>query len=74
MLGVLFIVPSCFIAGEVFVQWPAFAGVGAEGSGYLLSYAGALVSIAIGVCVLRALAGIAAPAGQAAIAAAEASR
>jgi hypothetical protein len=58
VLGVVILVPSFFIAGEFFVQWPAFAAVGASGSGYLLSYAGALVTVAIGMSVLCALANL----------------
>lgn len=61
-IGIVLLVPSCFIGGEVFVQWPAFAAVGANGSGWVLSYAGALVTIVIGVAVLRALAALTAPA------------
>lgn len=55
-LGIVLLVPSFFIAGEVFVQWPAFAAVSASGTGWLLSYAGALVAVGIGVVVLRTLA------------------
>jgi hypothetical protein len=46
------------IAGEVFIQWPAFAAVGMEGSGYLLTYTGAPVSIDIGVFVVRFMANL----------------
>jgi len=56
VLSVPILVPSFFIGGEFFVQWPAFAANGASGSGYLLSYAGALLTIAIGITVLRFLA------------------
>lgn len=55
-LSVLVLVPSFFIGGEFFVQWPAFAANGVTNPGYLLSYAGALLTIAIGVTVLRFLA------------------
>jgi hypothetical protein len=55
-LSILLMVPSFFIAGEFFVQWPAFAAVGARNSGYVLTYAGALVTIGIGITVLRVLA------------------
>lgn len=61
VLAIVILVPSCFIAGEVFVQWPAFAAVSSEGSGYPVVYAGALVTIAIGVFVLRTIARLVAP-------------
>ena len=61
VLTIVILVPSCFIAGEVFVQWPAFAAVSSEGSGYPVVYAGALVTIAIGVFALRTMARLVAP-------------
>jgi len=61
ILSVVLLVPSCFVAGEVFIQWPAFAAVGMDGSGYLLTYTGALISIGIGVFVLRFMANLISP-------------
>jgi hypothetical protein len=58
IVGLVLLVPSFFVAGEIFVGWPSYAALAAKGSGYALVYAAVVPTLLLAALTFAVMASI----------------